>query len=140
MSLLVRCWIASDQSSHEGSGGGFSVIRFYHLHVENRSDRRVQSAHIPYRLMSGKACFQEDVLGVEGVEPGATIRSKSFIRESQLFDRIEWGGEVEVKADPPIPREAISFRPAGPGSLSRLWFMLGVGLILAMGLWLVLKS
>jgi hypothetical protein len=88
--------------------------------------------------MKGSSCFQEDELDVQRVEPGTTGRSKSFIRESQLFDRVEWGEEVEVIADLPIPREAVSFRGKLPRSSSFPWIGIGTAVGFVILLWFML--
>lgn len=116
------------------------MVRFHHLHVENRTGATLKTVRIRYKLMKGSSCFQEGVLGVEEVGPGAAVRSKSFIRDSPLFDRIEWVGDMEVQADPPIPREAITFASAGVSASIRIWSALGAALLFAVGLWLMFKS
>lgn len=139
MKASVRCWVNSDQSSHEGSGGGFSVVRFHHLHVENCSASTLKAVRVRYRLMKGMSCFQEDHLEVEQVAPGQTRRSQSFIRDSQLFDRIEWVGAVEVAADPPLPPEAVSFTAGDSRGGSARWIALGTVLLVVILMWLWLR-
>lgn len=130
----VKCYLVQDRSSHEGSGGGFSVVRFFHLVVENRTSVLLRSVKAPYRLMKGKECFQEDALCVEQVAPGATARSETFIRDSAVFDRLEWVGDLVVEADEEIPQGWITFnniisRPFNPGCLFSLLFAIAVGVV-----------
>jgi hypothetical protein len=51
------------------------------------------------------------------------MRSETFIRDSTLFDRIEWIGDPLVKADRNIPEGAVTFdstitRPFNVGCLA----------------------
>ena len=105
----VTCYLVEDKSSHEGSGGGFTVVRFLHLCVENHTDTTLRQVKALYRLMKGSECFQEGELCVEQVGSGQKAISKTFIRDSAVFDRIEWVGDIQVEADQGIPKEAVTF-------------------------------
>lgn len=106
----IHCYLVEDKSAHEGSGGGFTVVRFFHLAVENRSPIFLRKVRARYRLMKGDECFQEDDLFAENISPGRTVRSETFIRDSAVFDRIEWVGEVSVQADQEVPQAWITFK------------------------------
>jgi len=105
----VKCYLVEDKSSHEGSGGGFTVVRFFHLCVENHTDATLRRVTALYRLMKGNEYFQEGDLCVEQVCPGQRVVSKTFIRDSAVFDRIEWMGEILVETDASVPTGAITF-------------------------------
>ena len=105
----IKCYLVEDKSSHEGSGGGFTVVRFFHLCVENHTDATLRRVTALYRLMKGNESFQDGDLCVEQVGPGQRVVSNTFIRDSAVFDRIEWVGEILVETDPRIPKEAITF-------------------------------
>lgn len=118
----INCYLVQDKSSHEGSGGGFTVVRFFHLVVENRSPAFLRKVSARYRLMKGDECFQEDDLFAENIASGATVRSSTFIRDSTVFDRIEWVGDISVQADQEVPLSWITFKPtatraSNPGCL-----------------------
>lgn len=106
----INCYLVQDKSSHEGSGGGFTVVSFFHLAVENRSPAFLRKVSARYRLMKGDECFQEDDLFAENIAPGATVMSATFIRDSTVFDRIEWVGDISVQADQEVPLSWITFR------------------------------
>lgn len=108
----IKCYLLEDKSSHEGSGGGFTVVRFFHLVVENHSPIFLRKVRAHYRLMKGDECFREDDLYTEEIAPGATVRSETFIRDSAVFDRIQWVGNISAEADQPIPEEWITFDKA----------------------------
>src|SRR2546426_4091359 len=105
----VKCYLVEDKSSHEGSGGGFTVVRFFHLCVKNNTGATLRQVKAVYRLMKGNECFQEGDLCVEQVGPGQKVVSKTFIRDSVVFDRIEWVDDILVEADQSIPKETITF-------------------------------
>lgn len=112
----IRCYLVEDRSSHEGSGGGFSVVRFIHLVVENQTPVTLRSVKVPYRLMKGANCLHEDSLSVEQIAPGIQAKSNTFVRESAVFDRIEWSGDVAIDADQDFPKDWITFTPKLPRS------------------------
>src|SRR2546426_4640470 len=112
----VKCYLVEDKSSHEGSGGGFTVVRFFHLCVENHTGATLRRVKALYRLMKGNECFQEDDLCVEQVGPGPKVVSETFIRDSAVFDRIEWMGDILVETDQNIPKEAITYDRRIPSS------------------------
>jgi len=132
----VKFYLVEDKSSHEGSGGGFSVVRFFHLCVDNRSLSTLRRVKVQYRLMKGTECFQEDALVVEQVSPGHIARSDQFIRDSDLFDRIEWVGDPVVDVDPPLPLDAITLDKRIPGTSRRGCLIALLGL-LAAAAWLI---
>lgn len=109
MKPCIRCHLVALKESHEGSGGGFSIVRFIHLVAENRTPDIIRHVTLPYRLMKGQDCFQQGVLEVGPINPGQTVRSKGFIRESDIFDRIEWVGEPAVEADREFPQDVVRF-------------------------------
>jgi hypothetical protein len=129
---LIKCYLVEDKSPHEGSGGGFSVVRFIHFVVENRTPVLLRSVKVPYRLMKGDECFQEDFFAIDRVAPGDTRRSETFIRESAVFDRVEWAGPVSVEADQTIPHSWIKFNGAIPGR-SRTGCAIAAALLLLAG-------
>lgn len=130
----IKCYLSQEKSSHEGSGGGFTVVRFFHLVVVNDSPFLLHRVKAHYRLMKGDECFQEDDLCVEGIAPGATVRSETFIRDSAVFDRIEWVGDISVEADQVIPRNWIAFKKSTSHLLNPWHFISLLLLIVAAAL------
>lgn len=116
---MIKCYVAQEKSPHEGSGGGFTVVKFYHLVVENKTPIPLRKVKVSYRLMKGNDCFQEDTLLVEQIGPRQTVKSAMFIRDSPVFDRIEWIGDVSAEADQEIPQEWIAFDKTIPGSFHK---------------------
>jgi len=131
MASCIKTYLVQDKSSHEGSGGGFSVVKFIHLRVENRTDATLQSVSLRYRLMKGDACFQESTLTVEAVGPGQTATSKDFIRESHVFDRIEWAGTPDVRSERTLSKGTVVFDGRIPGTSRTGCILALLGLILA---------
>ena len=116
MKPCIQCRLVAVKESHEGSGGGFSVVRFFYLEVENRTHANVRSVKAKYCLLKGTECFQEDELIVEDIAAGQCAKSSGFIRESPLFDRIEWVSEPIIETDWEIEETAILFDKRIPTS------------------------
>lgn len=133
----IRCYLVQDKSSHKGSGGGFTVVKFYHLSVENRTPISLRSVTVSYRLMKGKEPVQEGTLRAEQVEPGKIVRSQSFIRESLVFDRVEWVSDPVVEADQDISADWITFNKKLPRS-SRTGCFIGMLLAVSVAIMLYL--
>lgn len=130
---LVKCYIAQEKSSHQGSGGGFVIVKFYHLVVENKTAIPLRKVKATYRLMKGNDCFQEDALFVEQIGPWQTVKSAMFIRDSPFFDRTEWVGAISVEADQEISQECITFDKTIPGSSYKIFTIVAI-IILASAL------
>lgn len=116
MKPCIQCRLVAVKESHEGSGGGFSVVRFFYLEVENRTHAKVRSVKAKYSLLKGAECFQEGELVVEHIAAGQCAKSSGFIRESPLFDHIEWVSEPIIETDSEIARTAIRFDKRIPTS------------------------
>lgn len=114
-SPLVKCYLVVAKESHQGTGGGFNYVRLFHLVVENNTSIPLRAVTAQYRLMKGQNCVQEDALIVGPIAPGAQGRSETFIRESAVYDEIEWANNVAIEADQPVPRNWIKFNRAIPG-------------------------
>ena len=142
MGPCLLCRLAAVRESHEGSGGGFTVVRFLHLVVENNAGHAVQRVALPYRLMKGQTCFQEGTLEVGPVAAGQTAQSRDFIRESAFFDRIDWCGGPVVESDPPLSQAAIKFSGGIPRSFSIgcLAVAIGAGIFLIVGIYALMAA
>jgi hypothetical protein len=128
----VKCYLVQDKSAHEGSGGGFTVVRFFHLAVENRTPVVLQRVKAHYRLVRENECLQEGDLCVEQIESGKKKISDMFIRDSITFDRIEWDENVLVEGSEAISPRLISFDKTIPGSLAPTLFLAGTVLVFAL--------
>jgi hypothetical protein len=113
----IKCYLVTETSSHQGTGGGFNYIKLTHLVVENHTPVPLRTVLARYKLMKGNECLQEDSLQVDRVDTGVLVKSQTFIRDSPLFDRIQWDEQILVEASQEIPREWISFRTTAPRSV-----------------------
>ncbi len=89
--------------------------------------------------MKGNECFQEDALCVEHIAPGKKLKSEMFIRDSAVFDRIEWVGDLSIEADQAVPKSWITFNKAIPPSFNPGCLLYSLLIIIAAALFYLFR-